>query len=291
MKVPLAWMPVARPVMAHDGRRVGARAQDDDVLAGGVDAAGRLAERRGRIGDRRSGRRWRSARATAMASAVGDGSAAARAVGRGLARSARGVGSVGRRRLGAGLGRRRHRRLGRGRGDRGDEHEGGEQEAGDPTAHEHSGSGLGHGARIDAIDRPRSLLVSPGWQPRANPTLVRVTRRRPSRTPPDPIGRWSARPPGVPTRISDSASATLARIAERIESSPVQTALVAFEIDVSCDFSVRTSSSCSRIAVSAEATAAASTSTSCSVERGQGEQAGQPHGRLERRRAPAPRGR
>ena len=56
-----------------------------------------------------------------------------------------------RRRLRAGLGRRRHHRLGRGRGDRGDEHEGGEQEAGDPTVHEHSGSGLGHGASIDAM--------------------------------------------------------------------------------------------------------------------------------------------
>ena len=36
-------------------------------------------------------------------------------------------------------------------GDRGDEHEGGEQQVGDPTAHEHSGSGLGHGASIDAM--------------------------------------------------------------------------------------------------------------------------------------------
>ena len=52
---------------------------------------------------------------------------------------------------------------------------------------------------------------------------------------------------------------------ERIVSRPVQTAFVAVEIEVSWALSERTTSSCSRMAVSAAAIAAASTSTSCST--------------------------
>ena len=52
---------------------------------------------------------------------------------------------------------------------------------------------------------------------------------------------------------------------ERIVSSPVQTAFVAVEIEVSDALSVRTCSSCSRMAVRAAAMAAGSTSTSCSA--------------------------
>ena len=67
-------------------------------------------------------------------------------------------------------------------------------------------------------------------------------------------------------------------------SSPVQTALVAVEIDVNCDLRVRTSSSCSRMAVRAAAIAAGVHLDLALGERGEREQAGQPDGRLERRR-------
>ena len=83
-------------------------------------------------------------------------------------------------------------------------------------------------------------------------------------------------------RISVSASATRARMFERIVSRPVQTAFVAVEIDVSCALSVRTISSCSRMAVRAAAMAAGSTSTSCSASEASGQETRQANGRLER---------
>ena len=59
-----------------------------------------------------------------------------------------------------------------------------------------------------------------------------------------PASRDGAAPRGVAAerqsaaaRISDSASVTRARMFERIVSRPAQTALVAFEMEVSCDLS------------------------------------------------------
>ena len=69
----------------------------------------------------------------------------------------------------------------------------------------------------------------------------------------------------------------------RISSSPVQTVLVAVEIEVSCDLSWRTTSSCSRIADERGSDRRRIHGHLALGEGGQREQPRQPDGRLERR--------